>query len=172
MLDKYNENRMSYERSIGAIIIKRGEPPRAEPHFLLLRYPGGYWEFPRGHVEAGERELVTARREISEETGITALRFLPGFRERYRFHFRRGQKLITKDAVIYLAEVPRWAVRISDEHFGYVWLTYREAVRHLSFENARQVLRRAATFLSGAAKRSTAERATGRRLQLGNRSKR
>lgn len=146
----------SYERSIGAIIIKRGEPPRAEPFFLLLRYPGGYWEFPRGHVEAGERELVTARREIREETGITQVRFLPGFRERYRFQFQREGKRITKDAVIYLAEVPRWTVHVSDEHYGYVWATYREAVKHLGFENARSVLRKAGAFLGrGNAKRGT-----------------
>jgi len=138
---------MSYEISVGAIIVKRGDPPLAEPYFLLLRYPGGYWEFPRGHVEEGEREFVTARREIREETGITALRFLPGFRERYRFQFQRAGKRITKDAVIYLAEVSRWTVHVSDEHFGYVWATYREAAAHLGFENARLVLRRANAFL-------------------------
>lgn len=137
----------SYERSIGAIIIKYGEPPKTEPYFLLLRYPGGYWEFPRGHVEAGEREHVTARREIREETGITQPRFMDGFRERYRFHFKREGKLITKDAVIYLVEAPKWTVHVSDEHYGYVWATYREAIRHLGFENAKLVLRKAAMFL-------------------------
>lgn len=138
----------SYERSIGAIIFKRGDPPKREPYFLLLRYPGGYWEFPRGHVEAGEREHVTARREIREETGITHLRFLDGFREGYRFHFRREGRVITKDAIIYLVEVPKWIVRVSDEHFGYVWATYREAMKHLGFANAQQVMRRAGAFLT------------------------
>lgn len=136
---------MSYERSVGAIIFRLGE--KNEPYFLLLRYPGGYWEFPRGHVEAGEHEHMTAEREIREETGLTRLRFLRGFRERYRFHFKREGKLITKDAIIYLAESATWVVRVSDEHRGYVWATAREALRHLHFENSRVVLRRAIAFL-------------------------
>ena len=137
-----------YERSIGAIIFRFGEPPSRERYFLLLRYPGGYWEFARGHVEDGERERTTARRELSEETGITNARFLPGFRERYRFQFQRDGSTITKDAIIYLAEVSRWTVRVSDEHFGYVWMPGREALRALRFENSRAVLRRALVFLA------------------------
>lgn len=137
----------AYERSAGAIIFRLGEPPRREPHFLLLRYPGGYWEFARGHVEAGERELTTAAREIREETGITQLRFISGFRERYRFHFQREGRMVAKDAIIYLAEVPRWTVRTSEEHLGYVWMPYREALLALRFENSRVVLRRAVAFL-------------------------
>ena len=138
----------SYERSVGAIIFRLAEEKKREVYFLLLRYPGGYWEFPRGHVEAGEREHVTAEREIREETGLTRLRFLRGFRERYRFHFQRVGKLITKDAIIYLAESPTWVVRVSDEHRGYVWATTRDALRHLHFENSRVVLRKAAAFLA------------------------
>lgn len=138
----------SYERSVGALIVRRGEAPRREVHYLLLRYPGGYWEFPRGHVEVGEREHATARREIREETGITSLRFIDGFREGYRFHFQREGKMIAKDAIIYLAEAPAWTVRTSEEHLGYVWMPFREAVKALRFENSRVVLRRAALFLA------------------------
>ncbi|MBI4142808.1 NUDIX domain-containing protein [Candidatus Uhrbacteria bacterium] len=143
----------TYERSVGALIVRRGEPPRREVHYLLLRYPGGYWEFPRGHVEAGEREHATARREIREETGITSLRFIDGFREGYRFHFQREGKMIAKDAIIYLAEAPAWTVRTSEEHLGYVWMPFREAVKALRFENSRIVLRRAAAFLARGVRR-------------------
>lgn len=137
----------AYERSAGAIIFRIGEAPRREPHFLLLRYRGGYWEFVRGHIEVGEQELTTAAREIREETGITQLRFISGFRERYRFHFQREGRMVTKDAIIYLAEAPQWAVRTSEEHIGYVWMPYREALLALKFENSRVILRRAVSFL-------------------------
>lgn len=140
---------MSYEKSAGAIIycIKQEEGKRPVPYFLLLRYPGGYWEFARGHMEEGEREHATAKREIQEETGLTGLQFLSGFREQYRFHFKRSGKAITKDAVLYLAQAPRWRVRVSEEHFGFAWMPYSDALAHLHFENSKDVLQKAHVFL-------------------------
>ncbi len=52
------------------VIILRGEPPK----FLLARCYR-YWDFPKGELEAGETPLVAARREVAEETGLTALDF-------------------------------------------------------------------------------------------------
>lgn len=153
---------MSYERSVGAIIFRHGSPPRAElgidapiedagtTYVLLLRYrgrTGGHWDFARGHVEEGEREQVTAIREIGEETAITTLEFLPGFRERYRYRFHRESGPVTKDAIMYLAETTASTVRLSDEHLGFAWFPLADALRHLTYENSRAVLRKARVFL-------------------------
>ena len=35
----------------------------------------GYWDFPKGEVEPGEEPLQTARREVTEETGLKDLDF-------------------------------------------------------------------------------------------------
>lgn len=39
---------------------------------LLVRYTGGGWTFPKGHIEAGETLEQTAEREVLEETGVAA----------------------------------------------------------------------------------------------------
>ena len=66
------------EKSAGAIIFRK-EENRA--YYLLLHYPAGHWDFPKGNIENGEKEIDTAKREIYEETGIQDVEFIFGFRE-------------------------------------------------------------------------------------------
>ena len=41
---------------------------------LLLQYPQGHWDLPKGHVETTDVDYIaTVRRELAEETGITDL---------------------------------------------------------------------------------------------------
>ena len=37
---------------------------------LLVKHKGGHTSFPKGHVEEGETEEQTAKREVKEELGI------------------------------------------------------------------------------------------------------
>ena len=43
------------------LLIKRGKPPRL-----------GEWSIPGGQIEPGETEIQAARRELMEETGVSA----------------------------------------------------------------------------------------------------
>ena len=58
---------MKKERSCGAVVYKR-EYDRTL--FLLERMVQGHISLPKGHMEAGETEEETARREIREETAL------------------------------------------------------------------------------------------------------
>lgn len=40
---------------------------------LVTSQRGTSWSLPKGHIEPGEDELTAARREITEETGVTNL---------------------------------------------------------------------------------------------------
>ena len=68
---------MLKEFSYGAVVYKMQDN---EPLFLLAHSKrSGRWGFPKGHNEAGESPVETARREIFEETGIKKLKFIEGF---------------------------------------------------------------------------------------------
>lgn len=57
-------------RSAGVVIARR----RGDWRLLVLRAARN-WDFPKGLVEEGEDALETARREATEETGISDLTF-------------------------------------------------------------------------------------------------
>jgi bis(5'-nucleosidyl)-tetraphosphatase len=66
--------------------------------YLLLQYGAGHWDFPKGHIEAGETQQETAHRELQEETGLTA-QLDDNFVESFTYMFRgHNKELIQKTA--------------------------------------------------------------------------
>jgi 8-oxo-dGTP pyrophosphatase MutT (NUDIX family) len=141
---------MPFERAAGAIIIRR---EGKSTYFLLLEYPRStdstntYWDLPKGHVEKGEKELETAKREVFEETGLNDLEIIDGFKEWIKYSFREEGKFITKVVTFFLALTKQEKIKISYEHVGYVWLPYDKALATLTFDNAKGILKKAAEFL-------------------------
>jgi len=119
--------------------------------FLLLHYPGGHWDFAKGHVEEhDENEKATAHRELEEETGIKDIIFHDGFREPMYYAFNRGRKeRVEKMVVYFVAETAEKGVELSHEHQGFTWLPYEESMSRLTFDNARDLLEKANNFLNG-----------------------
>lgn len=132
------------ERSAGAILFRRVDDER---EYLLLHYPSGYWDFPKGNIEPGEEPLDTARREVKEETGLEDMMFIDDFEERITYFYRREGQMVRKEVIFYLAEVMGGEVRISWEHIGYVWADYDKAMWTLKFGSSRRLLEKAEKHL-------------------------
>ena len=63
---------MTFEKSCGAVVFRNdrssGELKR---YVLMIKHSSfGHYSFPKGHVEAGESEKMTAEREVMEETNV------------------------------------------------------------------------------------------------------
>jgi 8-oxo-dGTP pyrophosphatase MutT (NUDIX family) len=136
-----------HEKSCGVILYQALEKERS---FLLLHYPGGHWDFPKGHVEKRDvDEHATALRELEEETGIKEVIFSPSYRESMYYEFNRGPKELVKKIVVYfLAKTEESSVKISFEHKNFQWLPYQEALDRLTYENAKDLLRKAQQHLN------------------------
>ncbi len=136
---------MLEERSAGAIIVYRSD---SLLEYLILHYPAGHWDFPKGNVEKGESDLDAAIREISEETGLTNLNFVNSFRKTIQYYYKRGDQLVKKSVTFYLAEAKSKDVKLSFEHKGYIWLPIDDALAKVTYQNAKDVLKEAHRFLT------------------------
>ena len=141
------------EKSVGAVIFRHVRLGRKEAIvYLLLHYHlhSDYWEFPRGGMAPGESERQTALREIREETGLKEadLRFAEGFRAAMHYWYVLDGTRRSKDAVYFLAEAKSDAVKLSTEHLGFTWAEYDDAVKKVTFENAKRILKESNDFLA------------------------
>ena len=135
------------ERSAGVIVFRRKTRSSAEPQFLLLDY-GRHWDYPKGHLEAGEDEAAAAVRELREETGIDDVALMAGFRHNIQYMFRDRRKgLIRKTVTMFLGQTATNDVTLSDEHVGSAFLAFEEAFKRLTYPNARELLAAAKAFL-------------------------
>lgn len=133
------------ERSAGAVVVFISQD--GKPEYLLLHYTAGHWDFPKGNIEAGETEKEAAVREIREETGIADVEFVEGFQQVISYRYRKARRLVDKQVVFFSARTRTRAVEISHEHIGFAWKDYDDAMRQLTFRNAKSVLEAAVQFM-------------------------
>ena len=134
---------MKKERSSGAIIFRKDN----EIKYLLLHYEAKHWDFPKGHIEKGEKDEDTVKREVKEEAGITDIELVKGFKESLHYFYKLKEETISKEVVFYLAKTETENVKLSFEHIGFAWLSYDNAMKKLTFKNAKDILEKANQFL-------------------------
>ncbi len=142
---------MPTERSAGAVIFKK---EGGKFFYLLLHYQSGHWDFPKGNIEKGEKLQDTVKREVREETRIDDVKFILDFKETIKYFYRLKGKIIFKTVVFYLVETKTKDVKISREHIGYKWLPYDQALKQVTFKNAKEILKKANQFLKEYAAKS------------------
>ena len=136
---------MTIEKSCGAVVFTRES---GEVKYVIVREKEGFCSFPKGHMEAGETEHETARREILEETGLS-VRFVDGFRtEDSHPHIREGRPDVIKQIVYFLAEYENQVPKPQEsELIGIELLTFDEAIAAFQYESSKRILTEAHTFL-------------------------
>jgi len=144
-----------WETSVGAVVFRLVS---GERKYLLLHYPSGHFDFAKGHVEEGETEEMTLRRETEEESGIKDLVVFP-YRVSIRYFYvakgnEREKRLRNKQGIwifkvvhFYPAETKTEDIVISHEHIGSLWAPYEAALKKVTFSNAKRVLRETEAYL-------------------------
>ena len=133
---------MEQEKSCGAVIFRKYH---GNTELLLIKHTnGGHWSFPKGHVEPGETEAETARREIREETGLE-VQIDTSFREVVSYSPRKDT---IKNVVYFLAWVKSREIHPQPEEVSQVkWVEISLAPKWLNYDNDRQLVSRVKTII-------------------------
>jgi 8-oxo-dGTP pyrophosphatase MutT (NUDIX family) len=138
-----NESRCSYQSAGGVVVRAPGEVlvlirakrlgPNDRPEIRL----------PKGHIEPGESPREAALREVREESGLAHLAILTGLgHQQVRFTWRETRYL--RDEAYFLMTVPSGIDHGKPEtQFERRWLSWEDALTHLTFEAEKEWVRRA-----------------------------
>jgi len=129
------------ETSCGVVLINFGT-------ILLLQYPQGHWDLPKGHVEAEDKNRIeTAKRELKEETGIESIEMVDGFEFRTEYTYQNKGKNRDKEVWWFIGNTDEINVTLSHEHRDYLWLEWQQAIEQITHEESRSVLIAARNYL-------------------------
>lgn len=135
------------EHAYGCIPFMRS-PDREVMALMVLRH-GGYWEFPKGKPEEGEREEDTALRELKEETGLTG-ELVPETPLDTEYIFHRNGVEYHKKVRYFFCRVPDASpVTIEkDEVNDYVWLPLEDLMDRSTYPEMKEIARKACQLLA------------------------
>ena len=121
------------EKSCGCVIVQNDKV------LLILQQNDAYWGFPKGHVENGETEIQTAKREVKEEVGLDVK---IDENKRYVTNYLVRDE-IDKTSVFYIATPIGGKIQKQDSEVKEVkWCTFEEALELITFDNLKEVLRK------------------------------
>jgi len=143
------------EKSAGVIVFLKKS---GTLHYLLLHDNEDRWSFSKGKLEEGEKNLTAAIRELEEETGVSSVRIVPGFKRTIRYRYNRGTTKVEKSVVFFLGESGSSELHLSSEYVGAAWLSREDAAERITFSNLKQLLLEADAFILGANQRACASK--------------
>ncbi len=129
------------DRSYGVIVI-------FNDNFLCLQHKAGHWGFPKGHIEGDETIEEASLRELKEEAGIEKcdiFAFPPIFEE---YEFEQSGRKYHKIVQYLVGRVIDDKLIIQQkEIMDYKWASYEEALETLTYDNNKEVLKKAKEYL-------------------------
>lgn len=138
---------MIREKSCGALVLRNHKSADGEKqtYILMIRHTnGGHRSFPKGHVEKGETERMTAEREVREETSVR-IHISEKFREAVYYKPRPNSN---KEVIYFLAFTKQADVSAREGEIAEVeWVPLSEARDALTHDNDKRVLDAAIEYL-------------------------
>lgn len=124
------------EKSCGAVIFRKQQ--NKYQYVLVQQKYGLHFGFPKGHVEKNESEIMTACREVKEETGLD-IEIFDQIREQTRYSPRPG---VIKDVVYFLAKAKSHILNKQEEEIAdAIWVDESDVLSKLSYKTDKQLFK-------------------------------
>ena len=134
------------ESSYGIIPLRKIEGENVQ--VLLIFHKGGkHWSFPKGRKDPGETDLETATRELKEETGLDIEKLLSDIPYVESYTFYKFQEKVLKTVSYYPAFVTGNLKLQPEEILDARWLPMQEAIRHLTFKEAKVICQKVSELI-------------------------
>ncbi|MFH1458925.1 MAG: NUDIX hydrolase [Candidatus Omnitrophota bacterium] len=131
------------EISAGGVVLKKDDQGLIYV-IIYCRNNGRQWCLPKGKIEKNETIEQTALREVREETGITGkiICALPDIC--YQYQGKHSGVIFDKTVYFFLMQYESGEINADDYGVEEVkWYNLDQAIAKLSFENEKNVLKRA-----------------------------
>src|SRR3990167_9585236 len=131
-----------YRKSVFVVVYRK--TPDGIKYLLLkrkLHWSG--WEFPKGGINQEENLSEAVKRELKEETGQFSLNIQKhNFSGKYKYDKKvLGRQFIGQTFSLYSAELKDDKIQVDKrEHLDYLWLSYSEAHKRLTYQNQKKSL--------------------------------
>ena len=131
--------------SAGGIVVK----DEGGPKVLVAQHSGHKgWDFPKGHVEAGESPEQAAVREVDEETGVKA-EVVEKVGDSEYFYIHDGEKIFKTVTYFLMKYVGEGEATTAWETSDMVWLAPEEVSEKLTFKGSKEVWQKAKERVKG-----------------------
>ncbi len=141
-----NKPKATIERSAGGVVVRETD---GGSQVLLINDPYGKWGLPKGHLEGNETSGEAALREVREETGLSDTALGPQIGT-IDWYFRAQGRLIHKfcDFFLMRSQAGDPVPEVSEGITECRWLPMDEAVRLVTYQNAREMIQAADEVLT------------------------
>ena len=137
---------MTFEKSCGAVVFRNERcDGQLQRYVLMIKHSiHSHHSFPKGHVEVGESEIMTAEREVFEETSVK-IHINEKFRQPVYYRPKPGVK---KEVVYFLAFTKQIETSPRPGEVAQVeWVPVEKASDLLTHENDKKVLSMAIQYV-------------------------
>lgn len=138
------------DNSYGIIPIRRGES--GWDVLLINQYSNignnTYWILPKGHAEGDETPLVSATRELWEETGLVPESVIdsPTFTLQYNFEY--GEDTIKKTVLFFIGIITDGELKLDPVEVKEAgWFPLTEVVDRLDYKDTKEVFMKAQKYI-------------------------